>query len=235
MLFKLKNKITAFSFFFINIVFGQQYFSPLIPNNYFSSDAAYLAKGGIYSGPFFKHIFNRYGKSFNFEADIIRNSYTERRSEPVIDMFDDVVTQNVYSLNRPAFTSLSWLLSGSLSGKFNIPVSFSLSDAPFWDFRYDYNEEVRASLGSGVYNRDPVVGYHLINVDGAIRSIELGMSTKIGSNVKLGFNLENLYEDDITYTSGVNVIEKDDALASCLLYTSPSPRDVEESRMPSSA
>ena len=84
-------------------------------------------------------------------------------------MFDDVVTQNVYSLNRPAFTSLSWSLSGSLNEKFNIPVSFSLSDAPIWDFRYDYNEEVRASLGPGVYNRDPVVGYHLINVDGSIR------------------------------------------------------------------
>ena len=212
--FKLKNKIITLSFFLISIIFGQQYFSPLIPNNYFSSDAAYLAKGGIYSGPFSKHIFNRYGESLNFEADIIRNSFTERRSVPVIDMFDDVVTQNVYSLNRPAFTSLSWSLSGSLNEKFNIPISFSLSDAPFWDFRYDYNEEVRASLGPGVYNRDPVVGYHLINVDGAIRSLEFGVSTNVGSNVKLGFNFENLYEDDIIYTSGVNVIDEDDALAS---------------------
>ena len=212
--FKLKNKIIALSFFLISIIFGQQYFSPLIPNNYFSSDAAYLAKGGIYSGPFSKHIFNRYGESLNFEADIIRNSFTERRSVPVIDMFDDVVTQNVYSLNRPAFTSLSWSLSGSLNEKFNIPISFSLSDAPFWDFRYDYNEEVRASLGPGVYNRDPVVGYHLIYLDGAIRSLEFGVSTNVGSNVKLGFIFENLYEDDIIYTSGVNVIDEDDALAS---------------------
>ena len=212
--FKLKNKIPALSLFLVSIVFGQQYFSPLIPNNYFSSEAAYLAKGGIYSGPFSKHIFNRYGKSLNFEANIIRNSYTERRSVPVIDMFDDVVTQNVYSLNRPAFTSLSWSLSGSLNEKFNIPVSFSLSDSPFWDFRYDYNEEVRASLGPGVYNRDPVVGYHLINVDGTIRFLEFGVSTKVGSDVKLGIILENFYEDDIVYTSGVNVIDEDDALAS---------------------
>ena len=118
--FKLKNKIIALSFLFTGIAFGQQYFSPLIPNNYFSSGASYLAKGGIYSGPFSKHVFNRYGKSLSFEVDIIRNSYTERRSVPVIDMFDDVVTQNVYSLNRPAFTSLSWSLSGSLNEKFNI-------------------------------------------------------------------------------------------------------------------
>ena len=60
--FKLKNKNIALSFFLISIIFGQQYFSPLIPNNYFSSDAAHLAKGGIYSGPFSKHIFNRYGE-----------------------------------------------------------------------------------------------------------------------------------------------------------------------------
>ena len=33
---------------------------------------------------------------------------------------------------------------------------------------------------------------------------------------------------------GVSVVLKD-AIDSCLLYTSPSPRDVEESRMPSSA
>ena len=104
--FKLKNKILVHSFSFISIVFGQQYFSPLIPNNYFSSGADYLAKGGMYSGPFSEHIFNRYGESLNLEIDIIRNSYAERRSVAVIDMFDDVVTQNVYAFNRPAFTSL---------------------------------------------------------------------------------------------------------------------------------
>ena len=31
------------------------------------------------------------------------------------------------------------------------------------------------------------------------------------------------------------VVEDEKAIRSCLLYTSPSPRDVEESRMPSSA
>ena len=33
----------------------------------------------------------------------------------------------------------------------------------------------------------------------------------------------------------VKVIERDPTYKTCLLYTSPSPRDVEESRMPSSA
>ena len=35
--------------------------------------------------------------------------------------------------------------------------------------------------------------------------------------------------------SGCDVYERDVNIYSCLLYTSPSPRDVEESRMPSSA
>ncbi len=43
------SSIATLSFLFIGIVFGQQYFSPLIPNNYFSPGASYLAKGGIYS------------------------------------------------------------------------------------------------------------------------------------------------------------------------------------------
>ena len=35
--------------------------------------------------------------------------------------------------------------------------------------------------------------------------------------------------------AGVNLITNIDEVVICLLYTSPSPRDVEESRMPSSA
>ena len=37
------------------------------------------------------------------------------------------------------------------------------------------------------------------------------------------------------YRDAINAIKKDIAYMPCLLYTSPSPRDVEESRMPSSA
>ena len=34
---------------------------------------------------------------------------------------------------------------------------------------------------------------------------------------------------------GVRAVQEEFSLTACLLYTSPSPRDVEESRMPSSA
>ena len=53
-----------------------------------------------------------------------------------------------------------------------------------------------------------------------------------------GYGLE-IDPDGITQcvARGVNVIEHnlDDGLSSCLLYTSPSPRDLSTSRMPSSA
>ena len=80
-----------------------------------------------------------------------------------------------------------------------MPFLVSISDGLFWDFRYDYNEEVRASLGPGVYNRDPVAGYHVVNVEGAIRSFELGLSTIIGNKAKVGLIFENFYEDNISY------------------------------------
>ncbi len=184
MLFKLKNKIKIIGFFAMNFVFSQQYFSPLIPSNNFFTNASMLAKGGEFSGLFSHSVFSKYGEAFNFEFDLTRNSYAERRSVPVIDMFDDVVTQNVYALNRPAFSSISWSLSGSVNKYLKLPVSLSLSDSPYWDFRYEYSEEVRASLGPGVYNRDPVVGYHLINIDGVIRSLKVGIASKINSWLK---------------------------------------------------
>ena len=42
-------------------------------------------------------------------------------------------------------------------------------------------------------------------------------------------------EGEGKHDSLMDVAEPDDAFLLCLLYTSPSPRDVEESRMPSSA
>ena len=58
-----------------------------------------------------------------------------------------------------------------------------------------------------------------------------------GSKVKIGFHQKPyILRDGVTYgtslkLSGIQVV----SIQACLLYTSPSPRDVEESRMPSSA
>ena len=49
-------------------------------------------------------------------------------------------------------------------------------------------------------------------------------------DMNIGYQFDNGFRIDI---SGTNIF--DNKYRSCLLYTSPSPRDVEESRMPSSA
>ena len=106
--------------------------------------------------------FGVFDKPTSISFDISRRSYTEKRSFPVIDMFEDVVTQNVYVLNRPSFSSVSWKINSDITKYVKLPLLLSLSGSPFWDMRYEYSEEIRASLGPGVYNRDPVVGYHLL-------------------------------------------------------------------------
>ena len=129
-------------------------------------------------------------------------------------MFEDVVTQNVYVLNRPSFGSVSWKINSDITKYVKLPLSLSLSGSPFWDMRYEYSEEIRASLGPGVYNRDPVVGYHLLNISGMIESLKFGLATKIGGKIKFGLAFESLYDNDLSYESGVNVLDQDDALAS---------------------
>ena len=211
--FRIKHISIFITILGINLILGQGYFSTFFPVNNFSMDARSMAMGGAQFGSVQNPATGNFGKPLYVSFDISRRSYTEKRSFPVIDMFDDVVTQNVYVLNRPAYSSFSWALGNDLTKYFKLPISISVSGSPFWDMRYDYSEEVRASLGPGVYNRDPVVGYHLINVEGMIEALRLELAAKIGSKVRVGLSLESLYENDLSYESGVNVIDQDDALA----------------------
>ena len=177
-------------------------------------NARELAMGGSWHSHGKNPAFGIFDKPTSISFDISRRSYTEKRSFPVIDMFDDVVTQNVYVLNRPSFGSVSWKINSDITKYVKLPLSLSLSGSPFWDMRYEYSEEIRASLGPGVYNRDPVVGYHLLNISGMIESLRFGLATKIGGKMKFGLAFESLYDNDISYQSGVNVLDQDDALAS---------------------
>ena len=211
--FRLKQIILFISFLGINIVLGQEYFSTFLPVNNFPMDARSMAMGGASPKSVQDPVFSAFGNPLYFSFDVSRRSYTEKRSFPVIDMFEDVVTNNVYVLNRPAFSNVSWALAGDFEKYLTLPISISLSGSPFWDMRYEYSEEIRASLGPGVYNRDPVVGYHLVNIDGMIQSLRLAIATKIGNRVKFGISFENLYDDGLSYEYGVNVIDQDDALA----------------------
>ena len=213
MRFRFNYTLLFIIVFGLNLVLGQEYFSTFFPVNNFPMGARSMAMGGSKLGSVSNPAVGSFGKPLYFSFDISRRSYTEKRSFPVIDMFDDVVTQNVYVLNRPAFSSFSWTLGNDFTKYFKLPISISVSGSPFWDMRYDYSEEVRASLGPGVYNRDPVVGYHLINVEGMIQVLRLGLAAKVGSKVRVGLSLESLYENDLSYESGVHVIDQDDALA----------------------
>jgi len=213
--FRVKHISIFITILGINLILGQGYFSTFFPVNNFSMDARAMAMGGADFGSKQNPAFGSFGKPFYVLFDISRRSYTEKRSFPVIDMFDDVVTQNVYVLNRPAFSSVSWAFGNDLTKYFKLPISLSVSGSPFWDMRYEYSEEVRASLGPGVYNRDPVVGYHLVNIEGMIQSLKIGVAAKIESKVRIGLSLESLYENDLSFGYGVNVLENpDDALAS---------------------
>ena len=81
MLFKYKL-ITKYLFFvLITMCSGQQYFSPLIPNNYFIPNAADLAKGVIFSGPFSDNIFK------DATLQIMDGSYNQIRKVVFKDMF----------------------------------------------------------------------------------------------------------------------------------------------------
>ena len=193
---------------------GQSYFSALLPINKYSMNARELAMGGSWHSHGKNPAFGVFDKPTSISFDISRRSYTEKRSFPVIDMFEDVVTQNVYVLNRPSFGSVSWKINSDITKYVKLPLSLSLSGSPFWDMRYEYSEEIRASLGPGVYNRDPVVGYHLLNISGMIESLKFGLATKIGGKIKFGLAFESLYDNDLFYESGVNVLDQDDALAS---------------------
>ena len=214
MRFNFKNIIFIVFVLNVNLLLGQSYFSTLLPVNNYSMNAREVSMGGSWHNIGKNPASGSFGKPISVLFDISRRSYTEKRSFPVIDMFEDVVTQNVYVLNRPSFSSISWRLSGDIAKYVKFPVSVSVSGSPYWDMRYEYSEEVRASLGPGVYNRDPVVGYHLLNSSGIIQSLKLGLATKIGNKIRIGLSFESLYNNDLSYESGVNVLDQDDALAS---------------------
>ena len=68
--------------------------------------------------------------------------------------------------------------------------------------------------------------YYLCTI-GEIMNTALPSSLKLASETKISFN--SSFDGDIT------TLNSDEKIVVCLLYTSPSPRDVSTSRMPSSA
>lgn len=147
---------------------------------------------------------------FSAEIAYLSTKVEERRSFPVIDMFDDRVTDNIYNINRNRYSNTAF---GIMIKPKALPLSIALGRSPFMDFRYDYEEEVRASLSSSHYNRDPLVGYHRISRDGRLWMQSGGASLNMGI-LSTGITFSFLEEEAITNEKSVIVIEPDDAMAS---------------------
>ena len=75
---------------------------------------------------------------------------------------------------------------------------------------------------------------NLIKIENLYKSI----FTEVGNtSIELTNRIVSIHHEDSTNidAASLELSEKEDGYTICLLYTSPSPRDVEESRMPSSA
>ena len=81
----------------------------------------------------------------------------------------------------------------------------------------------------------------IVNIDDSNKSLGIGASVGIGTTVphyQLDVNGDvnfsgDLYNNGDLFVTGIGI--GSDGINSCLLYTSPSPRDYAASRMPSSA
>ena len=189
--------------------FGQHYFSSVLPINIQNGDARSMGMGQGMQ-PLIRSFSNH---SFTIRIDFDMQSVTETRSFPIIDMFDDIVTENVYVVNRPKVYSMPWSLSYDAKKWVHMPATVSLTRSIFWDFRYDYTEEVRSSLGPGVYNRDPVAGYHIFRRGGMIHSTRFSAAAQPVAFLNIGISLETLNGRDMTQEYGVHVLRTDEALA----------------------
>ena len=154
----------------------------------------------------------------------------------------DFVSNKTYNLNQSSLTRYAFISGSSdptLSKNYNFArINLYLSGS-------DY------TLGNKKLNREPTPGnplnsddmfFHKFYISGSVVSIP---QNEFGDRIKPGtFTLTdsttgaiikddlkgNLYGSNSTFSQSVSSLS-----SSCLLYTSPSPRDLSTSRMPSSA
>jgi len=201
---------------------AQAYFSSILPQNSGFSSARSMSMGmtGVASSIGLENVWTNPallktdGKKLSFYATGSLRRYEEKRAFPVMDMFDDVVTNNVYAANRYWYNNLE----GGMILKLRKDNYIGLSKSTFWDLTYDYAEEVRGSLPSGTYNRDPVRGYHEINRGGQITAYSISMNHTVFSKIKLGYTANILIGEKMTDRYAINVFEADEALASDSSY-----------------
>ena len=81
--------------------------------------------------------------------------------------------------------------------------------------------------GGNIYDKE-------VSLDFSVNINPLGMPDGVQEAILNDINGYETYPD-IRYTELREAVAGKERVQACLLYTSPSPRDVEESRMPSSA
>ena len=83
-----------------------------------------------------------------------------------------------------------------------------------------------------IYEDDFVLSFHDINPQKKIHALVIPK----GKYVDLDdFSLNASSDEMVGLLKGINIVAKKLGISTCLLYTSPSPRDRTRSRMPSSA
>ncbi len=216
----------------LSLVSAQSYFSLVVPPSFGSRSTQSLSLGmtgtatstgpdNLWTNPAMLHTDNRFSVTVNGSL----RRFDEKRAYPVYDMFDDVAMINTYAANRHWYSDVDGGLLISLPKN----AVLGLARSVFWDFTYDYAEEVRGSLPSGTYNRDPLRGYHEINRSGKIISTDIGLSVPVFSGIKWGIGVHLLDGRDIQDRYGITVLDPDDALASDSTFIRESEITLDES------
>jgi hypothetical protein len=109
--------------------------------------------------------------------------WNERRTYPILDSFGDYLADNTYVVN-------STLVPAYNTGVLVKPhkyISLGINWVIGYQGKFVYEEEVRGSV-TGQYNRDPLVGYHRLQMENKLQQLELGLATKL-NNIQVGIAL----------------------------------------------
>ncbi|MCF7804142.1 MAG: outer membrane protein transport protein [Candidatus Marinimicrobia bacterium] len=213
----LRTTITAIAVIGMIITPGigsaQSYFSLILPQEFGPETAGYVSQGatGVANSVGYVNLWTNPAAlvageaNYNVSVSSTLRRFTEDRSFPAVDLFEDKVTDNMYASNGRWYPGYAGGAVANFGG-FSVASSYT----PVWDMRYNYREEVRSSLGSGVYNRDPVAGYHNIDRNGQIYAASLGGNVSLVEKLSVGVAYHLLMADDLSNEYSVNVLREDD-------------------------
>ena len=123
------------------------------------------------------------------------------------------------------------------TGVFDVP-NWRIGDKWVYETGFDVNELIaQANVSASV---DTLTGDTSVEVENITYMMIEGVQTlvyivDISGDFQTGSNSQITTPEGETYTGRVEIEYRGQDIYSCLLYTSPSPRDMRRSRMPSSA